>query len=376
MGISELQRSYMRVPAARVVFDDDARREILARIDDCLTTGMLAQGKYVREFEQRWAEYTGAKYAIAVNTGSSAIEICLRIIGVEGKKVLVPVNTFAATATSVLLAGGRVKFVDIDPTTLSLSLRELESRLTPQTTGAIIVHIGGVITPEIEEIASWCRDRGLWLFEDCAHAHGSENNGRRAGSFGIAGAYSFFATKVMTSGEGGMIVTSDEVIAQRAVRLRDHGKPEPWVSYHTDLGTNWRMSELNAAVALSQLARLDDFIAWRDRIARLYTELLRDVPQVTPISPNAGTSWYKYILLLDAKIDRDKLKQSMAEQGVSLSGEVYSTPLHKQPIFKDMSHESFPVAEDFCRRHICLPLYYGMSQEEAEFVVDILKRNL
>lgn len=366
----------MRVPAARVVFGEDARREVLARIDDCLTTGMLAQGKYVREFEHKWAQYVGTKYAVAVSSGSSAIEICMRILGVEGKEVLLPVNTFAATATSALLAGGRVRFVDIDPTTLSLSLRELESKLTPQTTGAIIVHIGGLITPEIEEIAGWCRDRGLWLFEDCAHAHGSENNGRRAGNFGIGGAYSFFATKVMTSGEGGMIVTNDEVIAQKARLLRNHGKPEPWVSYHTDLGTNWRMSELNAAVALSQLARLDAFIAWRDKIAKLYTELLRHVPQVTPISPNRGTSWYKYIVLLDARIDREKLRQAMEEQGVSLSGEVYSIPLHKQPIFKDMSDGSFPVAEDFCRRHICLPLYYGMSQEEAEFVVDTLKRNL
>jgi perosamine synthetase len=366
----------MKVPPTKVVFDEDARREVLARVEDCLTTGMLAQGKYVREFEQKFADYMGIKHAVAVNSGSSAIEIPMRILGVEDKEVLAPVNTFAATATSVLLSGGRVRFVDIAPDTFSLSLEGLKSRVTPKTIGVIIVHIGGIVTPDIEDIKNWSQSNGLWLFEDCAHAHGSEWNGKRAGSFGIAGGYSFFATKIITSAEGGMIVTNEDEIAQRAKMLRDHGKPEPWVSYHTELGTNWRLSELNAAVGLSHLARLDDFIAWRDKIAKLYTKLLSDVPGITPVLPQGRTSWYKYIVLLDAKIDKDKLKQAMGEQGVSLSGGVYDIPLHHQPIFRDMADESFPTAEDVCRRHICLPIYYSMSEEEVESVVDTLKRNL
>jgi len=366
----------MKVPPVKVVFDEDARKEIIGRIEDCLTTGMLAQGKYVNEFEDKWAQYVGTKYAVAVSNGSSAIEAAMQILGVQGKEVLVPVNTFAASAISVLRVGGQVRFVDVDANSFSPSLEQLKKRVTPKTVGVEIVHIGGIITPEIEKIRGWCQERGLWLFEDCAHAHGSEMNGKRAGRFGIAGGYSFFATKTMTSGEGGMIVTEDEEFAKKAALLRNHGKPEPWVSYHTELGPNWRMSELNAAVGLSHLARLDDFIAWRDKIATLYTELLRKVPGVTPVLPRARTSWYKYIVLLDTKVDKDKLKQSMKEQGVSLSGEVYDIPLHEQPVFQNMVDGEFPVAEDICHRHICLPLYYGMTEDEAKFVVETLNNNL
>ena len=366
----------MKIPPVKVIFDENARKEILGRIEDCLTSGMLAQGKYIEEFEDKWAQYLGIEHAVAVSNGSSAIEVAMRILNVQGKEVLVPVNTFAASAISVLLAGGIVRFVDMDAATFSPSLEELKRRVTPKTAGVEIVHIGGIITPEIEKIRDWCQEKGLWLFEDCAHAHGSDMNGKRAGRFGIAGGYSFFATKTMTSGEGGMIVTEDEEFAQKARLLRNHGKPEPWVSYHTELGSNWRLSELNAAVGLSHLTRLDDFISWRDKIARLYSDLLRKVPGITLVLPRARTSWYKYIVLLDARIDKDKLKQSMKEQGVSLSGEVYDVPLHEQPIFQNMTDGEFPVAEDVCHRHICLPLYYGMSEDEARFVVETLNKNL
>ncbi len=364
------------IPPARVVFEGKDREGILGRINECLTTGMLAQGKYVAEFEKKWAHYVGARYAVAVSSGSSAIEISMRILQVRDKEVLVPVNTFLATAAGVILAGGRVRFVDVDPATFSPSLRDLRKRLTRRTVGAVIVHIGGIITPEIGGIKDWCERQGLWLFEDCAHAHGSEMGGKRAGRFGIAGGYSFFATKVMTSGEGGMIVTDSEGFAQEAKLLRNHGKPEPWVSYHTVLGSNWRMSELNAAVGLGQLARLDDFISWREKIARIYTELLSRIPGLTPVLPQGRSSWYKYIVLLDREFDKEKLKKNMKARGVSLSGEVYETPLHRQPVFAGKVKGAFPKAEDISQRHICLPLYYGMSEEEARSVVEALERSL
>ena len=366
----------MRIPAVKVVFEEDDRKEILARIEDALTTGMLAQGKYVREFEGKWSKYIGSKYAIATSSGGAALEICLRILNVKDKEVLVPVNTFAATASSVLLAGGKVRFADIDPVTFSLSLEQIKRRATPKTAGVIIVHIGGIVTPEIDEIRNWCSENGLWLLEDAAHAHGSEVNGKKAGTFGIASAFSFFATKTITTAEGGMIVTGSEELAKMACVLRDYGKAEPWVSYYTELGFNWRMSELNAAVGLTHLRRLDDFIAWRENIAKLYTQLLQQVPEVAPVLPRGRSSWYKYIVLLDPEIDRNRLRQSMQEQGVSLSGGVYDIPLHRQPIFKDMTDAEFPVADDTCRRHICLPLYFGMTAEEGGFVVKTLKKGI
>ena len=177
----------MRIPPMKVAFDKEDIRDIHIKLDEILSTGMLAQGKYVAELEQQWAEYVRARHAIAVSSGTSAIEAPMHALGVAGKEVLVPDNTFAATAMSVMAAGGSVRLVDTDPATFSVSLDDLKKRLTPQTAGVIVVHIGGIVTPEIEAIRRWCDDQGIWLFEDCAHAHGSEHNGQRAGTFGIAG---------------------------------------------------------------------------------------------------------------------------------------------------------------------------------------------
>jgi len=182
----------------------------------------------------------------------------------------------------------------------------------------------------------------------------------------------------MTTAEGGMVVTSDEELARRARLYRNHGKPEPWVSRHVEIASNWRMSELNAALGLVQLARLDDFIGWRERIAALYTQLLADMlPEATPVLPQGRSSWYKYIVLLPPGMERQPLKQAMKEDGVSLSGEIYELPLHRQPVFQGMEpDEAFPVANDVCARHICLPLYYGMTEDEATYVVSILQKHI
>jgi perosamine synthetase len=363
----------MHIPPVRVVFPEQDRQEILRRIERCLATGQVAQGENVREFEETFARYVGAKHAVAVSSGGAAIEMAMRLLNVKDREVLVPTNTFAATATGVLLAGGRVRFVDADPATFSVSLAALEAATTPETAGVILVHIGGIITPEIETIRKWCDTRGLWLFEDAAHAHGSSLQGKMAGRLGQAAAYSFFATKVMTSGEGGMLVTDDDELAQRARGLRDYGKPDPWVSFHTEIGANWRMPEFCAAVGLVNLRRLDEFIAWREKIAGFYTEGLRDVPGVTLVLPAGRSSWYKYIAILPKSVNRERMKTMMKDRGVSLSGGVYDMPLHRQPVFARVTNGQFPMADDVCSRHICLPLYYGMAEGEARFVVDTLK---
>jgi perosamine synthetase len=366
----------MEIPPLKVVFDSQEIELIQSRIWEVLSTGMLAQGKYVAEFERKWSEYIGVKHAVAVNSGSSAIEIPMRILGVQSREVLVPDNTFAATAFAVLLSGGQVRFVDTDAATFSVTLEDLKAARTKRTAGVILVHIGGIVTPEIGEIREWCLESGLWLFEDCAHAHGSQCDGKFAGSFGEAGAYSFFATKVMTTGEGGMVITNDDRIAEQARLIRNHGKPEPWVSRHTEIGSNYRMSEINAILGLSQLERLDELIAWRSKIADLYTDWLKEVPEIAPVLPASRSSWYKYIARLPRGLDRQILKSRMKQRGVSLSGEVYEIPLHRQPIFEAVSDGQFPRAEEICSTHICLPLYYGMTPDEARFVVDALHESL
>lgn len=363
----------MNIPATKVIFNQESRKEILKRIDVCLRRGALSQGQNVKEFEKKWSNYVGTKYAIAVNSGSSAIEISMRILGIKDKEVLVPVNTFVATAVSVMLAGGKVRFVDIDPNTLSINLKSLKHKISKKTVGVIIVHIGGIITPEIKAIKKWCAENGLWLFEDCAHAHGSELDGQRAGTFGIAGGYSFFATKLITSGEGGIIVTNNSNFSEKARLLRNHGKPKPWVSYYTHIGSNWRMSEINAVIGLAHLKRLDRFIKYREKIALIYTKYLKETSEVKVILPISRSSWYKYIVVLPKRINREALRGSLRKRGINLPGEVYEAPLHLQPVFRHYSNERFPQAEDICSRHICLPIYYGMTEKEAKFVVNNLQ---
>ena len=368
-------KTIMKIAAQKITFSPTDQEEILRRIGCILSTGQIAQGKNVQEFEDSFAKFVNAKYAIAVSSGGAAIGIGMRLLEVQDKEVLVPVNTFVATATEIMLAGGSIRFVDTDPSTFSVSLAALQGAKTPRTAGVIIVHIGGIINPEIEEIQSWCKEQGIWLFEDAAHAHGSNLNGKQSGKFGCMAAYSFFATKVITSGEGGMLVTDDEELAERARCFRDYGKPQPWVSYHTEIGSNWRLSEFSAAVGVVHLKRLEEFINWRQKIADFYTVALQNIKALTLVLPQSKSSWYKYIVLLPSNINRSELKTIMKNKGVSLPGGVYEIPLHQQPIFQDVVDE-FPQANDVCSRHICLPIYFELTEQQAEYVVTTFRESL
>ncbi|HEY3096420.1 MAG TPA: aminotransferase class I/II-fold pyridoxal phosphate-dependent enzyme, partial [Acidimicrobiia bacterium] len=187
----------MNVPAARMVFSDDDRAAVLSMIDEVLRTGSLTLGPHTRELEESFRNRHDAPYAVAVSSGTSALEIILRSLGVEGRDVVVPANTFFATAAAVVHAGGAPRFADVAQDTLALSAETVEAALTENTAGVIVVHIGGLISPEVEAIKQLCDARGLFLVEDAAHAHGSSLDGRPAGAFGVAGAFSFYPTKVM-----------------------------------------------------------------------------------------------------------------------------------------------------------------------------------
>jgi len=368
----------MQIPAARIYFPEEDRRKILEQIDEILKSGQLTLGKYTKEFEAKFAEYTGTKYAVAVNSGTSALEIILRALDIAGSSVIVPTNTFFATPASVIHAGGKVIFADITDN-LCLASASVRRQINNDTKAVIIVHIGGLVPPQIIEIQQICQERGLILIEDAAHAQGSTLNGKKAGSFGIAGAFSFYPTKVMTSGEGGMITTNDENIYKRSLVFRDQGKAGFFGNVHTEMGYNWRMSEVHAAIGLSQLARLDEFIADRRSAAMIYDQELADVDGIDPVAipPEVKTNYYKYVAMPKVGIDRAALKQKLKEKhAVSLSGEVYELPCHLQPIFKDLygfKGGEFPVAEDLCKRQICLPVFAKMTQEEARYVTNSLR---
>ena len=209
------------IPPLKVVFSKSDRREIIEKIDHSLKIGYVAMGKNVEEFEIAFAKYNNSKHAISVSSCSSALELMMRALNVKGKDVLVPDNTFLATAAGVMLAGGNARMVDVEKHTFSISLNEIKKRRTSKTVGVIIVHVGGIISPELPKIKKWCDDNKLWLIEDCAHAHGSELKGEKSGTFGLAGAF-LFSTKVITSGEGGMIVTNNDDFAKKIKLMRNH----------------------------------------------------------------------------------------------------------------------------------------------------------
>ena len=367
----------MSVPAARPVFPAADRAAIATLIDEALASGALTLGRLTRRFEEAFAARHQARHAVAVSSGTAALEIILRSLGVAGRDVVVPANTFFATAAAVVHAGATPVFADVDAATLALSPATVEAALarTDRCAGVIVVHIGGLVSPAVEDVAALCRSRGLFLVEDAAHAHGAGCGGRPAGSFGHAAAFSFYPTKVITAGEGGMIVTDDEALSDDARIYRNQGKASFAGGDHVRMGAAWRMSELHAAVGLVQLARLDEFISVRRRVAAQYDEALADLADsaaLRPLQPlNGDSNFYKYVAMLDRADRRSDLKRRLRDDhGVALSGEVYATPLHRQPVFAAYApSEPLPVADDVCARHVCLPVHSDMGDDEVEQVV-------
>ncbi|HEV2369400.1 MAG TPA: DegT/DnrJ/EryC1/StrS family aminotransferase, partial [Acidimicrobiales bacterium] len=316
-------------------------------------------------------------HGVAVSSGTAALEIILRYVGVEGREVVVPANTFYATAGAVVHAGGTPVFADVSAETFAVSRATLEEVLSERTAAVVLVHIAGVITPEVDEIAELCRQRGVALVEDAAHAHGCSLDGRHAGSFGLAGAFSFYPTKVMTTGEGGMIVTTEDSLEQEARIYRDQGKAGFLGNDHVRMGYAWRMSELGAAVGIVHLERLDQAIAVRRTVADRYDAALGGLDGIDILHPAPGgvTNYYKYVALLPAGAERALLKKSLRDDfNVSLSGEVYDSPLHHQEVMRPFVRGPLPVAEDICARHVCLPVMSDMTDAEVDYVIESFTR--
>lgn len=362
-----------RIPAQRYDFSSDDIETVTENIRKVLESrAFLTLGRFGEEFESQFAAYVGTRHAIAVNSGTAALEIIMRALGVSGAEVVVPTNTFAATAFAVMHAGGSVVFADCADD-LSVDPQDVESRLTADTKAVIAVHIGGLISPNVIHLQRLCHERGIPLIEDAAHAHGSKLKGLHAGSFSEAAAYSFFSTKVMTTGEGGMIVTNRDDIAVKARLLRDQAKVSG-LNRHETVGYNWRLTEFQAILGLVQLGRLDEFIAERRRIANIYNQLFRGSKRLAHlvIPAEAEPNYYKYILFAEAG-KATQIRRRLVEQfGISLGGAVYDIPCHEQPVFATSNTRRLPRAEDLCRRHICPPIYPSLTDDEAAYVAESL----
>jgi dTDP-4-amino-4,6-dideoxygalactose transaminase len=267
----------------------------------------------------------------------------------------------------------------MDPESFALHPECVEKSLVPGIVGIVVVHIGGIISAQMSSLVEMADRKGLWIVEDAAHAHGSFFRSQSAGSFGIAGSFSFYPTKVMTSAEGGMIVTSDDRLAEESRIYRDQGKKSFAENAHVRMGYNWRLSEPHAIIGLTHLQRLQSMIAERRAIAAIYDKGLKEFKNLYALKVPADgiCNYYKYIVVMKEKRNRKELKALLRERyGVFLAGEVYEEPLHRQPVFEPFASGSLPLSEDLCSRHICLPVFSGMKPEEAEQVLNALRETI
>lgn len=367
------------MPATKPYFSPADIAFISSRFKDILAgKSWLSMGKYGEQFEKEYAAFIGTKFAVACNSGTSALELAYMALGLKGKEVIMPSNTFAATAYAAQRAGAKIVFADCGDD-MCLDADDVAKRITPKTAAVVHVHIGGLVSPSILKIRKLCRAKGIFLIEDAAQAHGAALGGIKAGAFGDAGAFSFFSTKVMTTGEGGMVTVNSAKLVEAMKSMREFGKQKQdvYINYHTMLGYNWRMPEVASLMGLRQLKALPAFIKGREKIAKRYTKLLSgrtDIDIIQPSAPGAS-NFFKYIIVLK-KHDRLAVHHALLKEGVFPSGYVYEFPLHKQPVFKEYNGLKLPKTEYYSARHMCLPIFYGMTLDEADFVVKALTKVL
>ncbi len=353
----------MKIPMARPLFDETTRQSILEVLD----SGRLAQGLRVLEFEERFAEWAEVPFAVAVSSGTAALLLALMALEIgPGDEVITTPFTFAATANTILFLGARPVFADIQPSTLNLDPEEVERRITPRTRAIVLVHLYG--NPcDMGIFTELATRHGLALIEDAAHAPGALYQGRPVGSFGI-GCFSFYATKNITTGEGGMITTQDPQLARRLRMLRDHGQSAKYV--HEILGLNFRMTELQAVLGIGQLQHID---AWNDRrrtIAAFYDQHLRGARPVA-ITPNSTPVYHLYTVRLSPGL-RDAVRERLKEAGIE-TGIHYPTPVYRQPLYQRLGYnDSLPVAEAAAREVLSIPIHPALRDDEVRYVVEAL----
>lgn len=360
-------------------FPEQTVNAIADDVRAALKSGRLTDGPHLAEFEEKFAQYNNSKYAVGVSSGTAALDVALRTFNLQGREVIVPTNTFISTPNAVIHAGGKPVFADMNPDTLGLDVEDAKRRVTANTAGIIVVHIAGLVCPQINELKVFCQQRGLFLLEDCAHAHGAMLDGRKAGTFGDAGCFSFYPTKVMTSGEGGMVLTDNETMMETIRCLRTCGQNSERLMVM--LGHNWRMSELSAIVGKHHLRLLDEAIVKRNRIARLYEKLLGDSGGIKlfRVPPNARHSYYKYPLKLDDGIDRLKVASIMKEQYSVETGHVYYPPCHLHPYYRETfgtKEGDLPNAERVLKQVLCLPMHTALTEENVHYICEALKKSI
>jgi perosamine synthetase len=351
-----------------------------------IASGWIAQGPRVAQFEQRFAERIGVEHAVAVSSCTTGLHLALHVAGVgPDDDVVVPSLSFIATANSVRYVGARPVFADVDPVTQNVTAETLEVACTDRTRAVIVVHQAGM-PADLESIATWCASRGVALIEDAACAIGSTYRGAPIGASGNLAVFSFHPRKILTTGEGGMVVTSDEATAVRLRRLREHGMSVSAVERHTavgvppkesylEVGFNYRMTDIQAAVGVVQLGRLDEVIARRRLLADRYAANLADLPGLrTPTDPPWGTTNHQsYCVKVGSHELREALMTHLHDRGISTRRGIMAA--HLEPAY-DPSGVSLPVTEELTATTLILPLYHSLTEAEIDEVSEEVRAKL
>ncbi len=366
------------IPVNEPIFGEK-ERELLKT---CIDNGWISsEGPFVKEFEKKFSSYVGCKYGISVCNGTAAIETALAAAGIKkGHEVILPSFTIISCAIAILRVGATPVLVDSEPNTWNMDVSQIKSKITPRTKAIMPVHIYGHPV-DMDPVIDLAEKYGLVIVEDAAEAHGAEYKHKKTGSLGHAAAFSFYANKIVTTGEGGMVVTNDDKIAEDAAAYRNLCFRPERRFYHTRIGYNFRMTSLQAAVGIAQMERIDEFVGIKLRNAKLYTKHLRNTPGLKlPIEEEwAKNVYWMYGVVLDdsAGTTAEKFAKKLKEKGIETRP--FFLGLHEQPCLKEIglfNGEKYPVAERIARKGLYLPSGLTLTEEQILKVCDAVRDTL
>ena len=353
-------------------------------VSDVLKTPNLSLGPKITEFEKAIADFTGVRYAVALNSATSGLHLIIRAMGIgAGDEVITSPFSFISSANCILFEDAKPVFVDICQDTLNIDPDKIGRKINKKTKAVLAVDVFGHLA-EWDKLKKIAKKHNLYLIEDSAEAFGSEYKGKKCGIFADAGVFSFYPNKQITTGEGGVVVTDNREIAWACRSMSNQGRKienNKWLN-HTRLGYNYRMSDINAALGIAQLKRVKDIFEKRSRVADMYYKELKDMAGVCApyVAPGVKLSWFVYVVRLSgrySKTDRDRIIEKMAKKGIECRN--YFQPIHTQPCYKDLfgyKKGDFPVCEAVADRTIALPFYNNLRKQDVRFVVKALKEIL
>lgn len=344
-------------------------KEITQAIQRVLKSGWFILGEEVKQFEEEFSKYIGTKYGIGVNSGSDALFLALKALGIgTGDEVITISHTFISTVDSIVRNGAKPVFVDIDPDTYCIDVAKIEERITEKTRAILPVHLYGH-PADMEPIMEIAKKYNLWVIEDACQAHGAEYKGKKVGGIGVLGCFSFYPTKNLGAyGDGGIIVTSNEELAEKLKMLRNYGQPQKY--YHDFVGINSRLNEIQAAILQVKLKHLDEWNEKRRRVANLYREFLKSSNVIVPVEKEyAKHAYHLYVIRCR---ERDKLQQYLSERGIETQIH-YPIPVHKQKAYLDLVDAQLPITEKICDEILSLPIYPWLNNDEVSSIAEVIK---